>query len=285
VKHIPVLLEEVLNFFDYLNNEEKVIADFTVGGGGHSEAILNKFKKVKILAFDKDSFAIDFSKKRLSNFKDRITFYKRDFSEFDKVIDSKISGALVDLGISSFQLEDAERGFSFNSDAFLDMRMDKSKEVTAYDIVNKYEFLQLQKIFKEYGEIKMPNRVIKSIINYRKNKPIETCKELAEIISKNFKYRGKIHPATKFFQAIRIEVNQELNVLQDFLGKIIDYLGKNSRLLIISFHSLEDRIVKNFFKELNNVKILTKKPVVPSQKEIEENPRSRSAKLRVIEIL
>ena len=286
LKHIPVLLKEVTENFKYIGTKKKIICDFTIGGGGHSFSILSEYPNVEIIAFDKDIYAIEKAKENLSVFGERVKFLKCDFSEFDKFIDFHIDGALVDLGISSFHIDDKSRGFSFDSDDLLDMRMDREQELTAYHIVNSYDFLELQRIFKEYGEIRMPNRVIKSIITERKKKNIETCKELTEIILKNFNYRGKINPATRFFQAIRMEVNGELEGLKTFLSKIFGFLNRGARLQIISFHSLEDRIVKRKFREKgsgSDFKIITKRPVSPSETEINLNPRSRSAKLRVIE--
>jgi len=284
--HIPVLLKEVVRNFQYVGNDKKLISDFTLGGGGHSLKLLTDFPNIQIIAFDKDDSAIEKAEKKLGKFADRIKIFKSDFSDFDKFLNCKIDGAIVDLGISSFQIDHEERGFSFNSEAMLDMRMDRESKLTAYHVVNFYDFLQLQKIFKTYGEIKMPNRVIKAIIEARKKKSIETCKELADIILRSFKYRGKIHPATRFFQAIRIEVNGELSSLEKFLNKIFNFLNKGARLQVISFHSLEDRIVKRKFREKageGDFNIITKRPVVPDEDEIGLNPRSRSAKLRVIE--
>ena len=306
MNHKPVLVNQVLSFFDYLKDDkkEKTVADFTLGGGGHTKAILEKFENVKVVGFDKDDFALSYSSGVLGNFKDRIDMIKADFSEFDSYLKTSLDGALVDLGISSFHVDDKRRGFSFESNERLDMRMDRTCELSAYEVVNRFEFLELQQIFKEFGEIKMPNRVINAIIAARKKKPIETCKELAEIINRNyFSKNRKINPATKFFQAIRIYVNNELNSLKIFLSKIFDYLNLGSRLQIISFHSLEDRIVKNVFRyeslkcvcpenvlvcncgKKSRVKILTRKPVVADENEIAINKRSRSAKLRVAEII
>jgi len=306
LEHISVLLNEVIDFFQYLDlSEDKIVADFTLGGGGHSEAILQRFKNVKIVAFDKDQFAIDYSQKRLEAYKDRIQFIHSDFSNFDDFIDYKFDGAILDLGISSFHIDDKSRGFSFDSDEPLDMRMDRSDaSLSAADIVNNYKFAELQRIFKEFGEISRPNKVVNAIIDYRRSKRVETCRELSEIIRKNFfSNNRKINVATKFFQAIRIAVNDELGCIEKFLSKIFDFMNVGSRLQIISFHSLEDRIVKNSFKyqaadcvcpisvmrcccnKVKKINILTKKPISPSESEIGRNKRSRSAKLRVAEII
>ncbi len=287
MEHIPVLVKEIVKNFDNIKYQKKTICDFTVGGGGHSFELLSQFPNIEIIAFDKDSFAIEKSKAKLSKFGKRIKFIKSDFSCFEKFIETSVDGAILDLGISSFQIDDKTRGFSFNSLEPLDMRMDKDQELTAYHVVNFYDFITLQRIFKEYGEIRMPNKVIKAIISYREIKKIDTCKELADIIEKKIHRKGKIHPATKYFQAIRIEVNQELESLKIFLKKIFNFLNFGAKLQIISFHSLEDRIVKQCFRETvyndNSYKIITKKPIVPSDEEKVTNPRSRSAKLRVIE--
>ncbi len=304
MEHKPVLLKEVLTYFDYLYGKKSVIADFTVGGGGHSFNILEKYPEVKILAFDKDEFAINFAKNRLEKFKNRIEFFKKDFSKFDKTINFKLDGALVDLGISSFHVDDYKRGFSFESDSKLDMRMNTSQNLTAYDVINEYSAKQLSDIFYNFGEIRNNKRVVNAIIDYRKKKKIFSCKELSEIIAEHYRTRNrKIHPATKFFQALRIYVNGELESLSEFLSKIFNYLKVGARLQIISFNSLEDRIVKKAFKyeslscicpdhvmhctcgKIARVKLITKKPVLPSDSEISENRRSRSAKLRVAEII
>ncbi len=304
MEHKPVLVNEVLQYFEYLKDSEKLIADFTVGGGGHSLAILDKFKNVKIAAFDKDKFAIKLAKEKLKSFHNRVKFFNIDFSKFDEVVNCKLDGAIVDLGISSFHIDDMERGFSFESEAKLDMRMDRNSKLSAYDVINTYDDKRLSDIFYKFGEIRNNRKVVKAIINYRKNKEILTCRELAGIIEKNYFTRNrKIHPATKFFQALRIYINSELDSLTNFLSKIFDYLKIGARLQIISFHSLEDRIVKKKFKyesltcicpkdvmicncsKVARIKILTKKPIVPQENEILENRRSRSAKLRVAEVI
>ncbi len=283
IEHKPVLLDEVVKFFENLKSEEKkLFADFTIGFGGHSLEILKNYHNVKIIGIDRDIESLEIAKKRLRDYEERVLFYHLKFSEFDNVIKEKFDGVLLDLGVNSMQLLEKNRGFSFNSDEKLDMRMDRNQELTAWDVVNYYPPHELERIFREYAEIKYPKKIVKAIIEKRKIKKIDTCKELDNIFNSILKRRGKVNPSTKFFQAIRIEVNDELGELKSFLKKIWDYLNKGARVAIISFHSLEDRIVKNAFRR-PGVKILTKKPVVPSYKEIKINPRSRSAKLRVCE--
>ncbi len=283
IQHKPVLLNEIVKFFENLNSrEKKIFGDFTLGFGGHSEEILKNFPNVKIIGIDRDIESIKIAKERLSNFKDRIVYYHLNFSEFDKVLDVKFDGVLLDLGVNSMQLISDERGFSFNSESRLDMRMDRSQDLSAWDVVNYYPPQELERVFREYADVKYPKRIVQAIIKERQKKKIDTCKELNDIINSFLKRRGRINPATKFFQAIRIEVNNELGELKKFLEKIWNFLNIGARVAIISFHSLEDRIVKYAFKR-EGVNILTKKPVTPDYEEIRQNPRARSAKLRVCE--
>ena len=257
--------------------------------GGHSYLILKQNPNLKLIGLDKDDFALKVAKERLKEFEDRIILVKSSFKDLDKVLQSlqikEIDGILFDFGVSTFQLK-LERGFSFQREEFLDMRMDTTQKLTAYDVVNYYREQDLYNIIKTYGEEKFANKISKSIVEYRRKKKIETTKELAEIVYRcyppNLRH-GKIHPATRTFQAIRIEVNNELRDIEEGLEKAINLLAKNGIIMAISFHSLEDRIVKNMFKkykELKFLEILTKKPITPSDEEIEENPASRSAKLR-----
>jgi len=288
VKHYPVLHKEILSFFKDLKG--KYIVDATLGGGGHSYLLLKNFPDKVVIGIDKDEEAIERASQRLKEFKDRFIPVKASFKDIDKVLDTlsipKISGALFDLGVSMFQLK-TERGFSFQRDEFLDMRMDTSQHRRAYDVVNTYPKPMLEKILKEYGEERFYKKIANAIVEQRKKKPIETTKELADIIYKLYPpalKRGRIHPATKTFQAIRIEVNNELEEIKEGVSKAIDGLEKGGIIAVISFHSLEDRIVKNIFREkkkLKELEILTKKPITPGEEEIKENPPSRSAKLRV----
>ncbi len=288
--HKPVLLRESVDILT--ENEGKIYLDCTLGLGGHAKEILKKRKDIYLIGIDKDEEALDIAKENLKDFSDRISLYKADYRYFDIVLKSegveKVDGILFDLGVSMYQLK-SERGFSFQIDAPLDMRMDKEQTLTAYKVVNTYPERELIRILREYGEEKFAVRIAKAIVNRREKKPIETTGELVEIIMSavpEFYKHGRIHPATKTFQAIRIEVNRELESLQEALYKTPDYLSSGGRLVVISFHSLEDRIVKKFMKEKERegiFRILTKKPITPSEEEIMENPASRSAKLRASE--
>ena len=283
IQHKPVLLNEIVKFFDNLTSDkEKIFGDFTLGFGGHSEEILKNFPNVKLIGIDRDIETLKIAKEKLSNFKERVSYYQLNFGDFDKVLNIKFDGVLLDLGVNSMQLISNERGFSFNSQSKLDMRMDRTQELSAWEVVNYYPPQELERVFREYADVKYPKRIVQAIIRARQKKKIDTCKELNDIINSFFKRRGRINPATKFFQAIRIEVNNELEELKKFLEKIWSFLNIGARLAIISFHSLEDRIVKYAFKR-DGVKILTKKPITPSYEEIKQNPRARSAKLRVCE--
>jgi 16S rRNA (cytosine1402-N4)-methyltransferase len=288
VEHYSVLHQEVSEFSKLI--EEGIFVDATVGGGGHSYLILKQNPNLKLVGLDKDGFALKVAKERLKELEDRIILIKSSFKDLDKVLQSlqieEINGILFDFGVSTFQLK-LERGFSFQREEFLDMRMDTTQKLTAYDVVNYYREQDLYNIIKIYGEEKFASKIAKSIVEYRRKKKIETTKELADIVYKcyppNLRH-GKIHPATRTFQAIRIEVNNELKDIEEGLEKAINLLVKNGIIMTISFHSLEDRIVKNMFKkykELKFLEILTKKPITPSDEEIKENPASRSAKLRV----
>lgn len=302
--HKSVLLEESI---DGLNiKEDGVYVDCTLGFGGHSSEILKRLKKGLLIAIDQDDMAIKASKERLSKISDNYEIIKCNFvrmkEELLKRGISKVDGILFDLGVSSPQLDIDERGFSYHHDAKLDMRMDQSKEFSAYDVVNTYDYNRLIKIFREYGEEKYATSIAKQIIKYRENKPIETTLELVDIIKSGMPYKAMrdSHPARKVFQAIRIEVNDELNVLEKALEDAISLLNVNGRICIITFHSLEDRIVKNIFRKYSEVpneikklpfvpkeyqpvlKIISK-GTVPSEKELEENNRARSSRLRIAE--
>lgn len=302
--HKSVLLEESI---DGLNIKENgVYVDCTLGFGGHSSEILKRLKKGLLIAIDQDDMAIKTSKERLSKISDNYEIIKCNFvrmkEELLKRGISKVDGILFDLGVSSPQLDIDERGFSYHHDAKLDMRMDQSKEFSAYDVVNTYDYDKLVKIFREYGEEKYATSIAKQIIKYRENKPIETTLELVDIIKSGMPYKAMrdSHPARKVFQAIRIEVNDELNVLEKALEDAISLLNVNGRICVITFHSLEDRIVKNIFRKYSEVpneikklpfvpkeyqpvlKIISK-GTVPSEKELEENNRARSSRLRIAE--
>ncbi len=294
IPHIPVLFNEVIDTFKDI--EDGYIIDCTLGYGGHSLGILESNPNIKLICNDQDDEALNFSKKRLEKHKDRIIFNKGNFSDvIDKFKDKNITGVLADIGVSSLQLDKTQRGFGFESET-LDMRMDQNQELSANEVVNNYSQKDLETIFKEYGEVKEYKKVASIIVE---NRPFQSSKELAQFLHKNM-HKGKLHPATLPFQGIRIEVNNELGVLKELFHQIENANLIDTKVAIISFHSLEDRIVKNYFKKWtmrcicppqldrcecgnNNQKgkNLTKKPIIPTQKEIKQNPRSRSSKMRV----
>ena len=283
--------------------------DCTMGGAGHSKEIVKKLSdKGLFIGFDQDKNAISTAKERLSEYESRVKFVHSNFEnikeELEKIGVYKIDGVLADLGVSSHQLDEADRGFSYMQDAPLDMRMDVRCEFSAYDVVNTYTEDELTKIIKDYGEDNWAKRIAKFIVEERANKPIETTGELVDVIKKAIPKKARIdgpHPAKRTFQAIRIEVNNELGVITKMINDASSIMNEGGRICIITFHSLEDRIVKNAFKHLasdcicpqhlpicqcdkeSEVKIITRKPILPSEEEIEVNPRSRSAKLRVAE--
>ena len=301
--HKSVLLEESINSLNI--KEDGVYVDATLGYGGHSGEILKRLKKGKLFAFDQDEYAINYCKDK---FKDNgnIEIIKSNFSnmleELNKMEITKVDGILFDLGVSSVQLDQEERGFSFHKDAKLDMRMDTSKSFSAYNVVNEYSYNDLVRIFREYGEEKYSTSIANKIVKYRENKPIETTLELVDIIKSGMPMKAmrESHPARRVFQAIRIEVNNELGVLQTALEDAIKLLDVGGRISVITFHSLEDKQVKKTFKKYSEIdeKIkglpfipeeykpilkIIEKGITPSQKELEENNRSRSSRLRVAE--
>ncbi len=285
--HKPVLLNEVIEILSPKKGD--IFVDGTANGGGHTLAIWEKIKPSgKIIAIDKDKEATKSLQKKAK--RKNIKIVCASYADLKNIIDKQdfgnISGILLDLGYSSFHIEKSKRGFSFQKDEPLIMRYDANKdELSAYDVINSMPEKELADIIYKYGEEKNSRKIAKKIVQKRKEKKIETSLELAEIIKSAFsKKRYKIHPATKTFQALRIFVNDELGELERFLPQVVDVLKKKGKLAVISFHSLEDRIVKRFLKEKKDVfKILTKKPITPSKEEIIKNPRSRSAKLRVAE--
>ena len=301
--HKSVLLDECL---EYLNiKEESIIVDCTLGYGGHSSNILKKIKRGFLFAFDQDEEAINSSRKRLDEISDNYEIIKSNFEnikeELEKRNIKRVNGILYDIGVSSPQLDEGDRGFSFHKDAKLDMRMDKEKSFSAYELVNTYEYKDLVRIFTNYGEEKYSTSIARNIIKEREQKPIETTLELVEIIKNSVpeKYKREKHPARKVFQAIRIEVNNELGVFGKSLKDALELIDINGRICVITFHSLEDKICKDIFKSVSEVDSNLKRlPVIPeeylpkykvvanikpSKQELEENPRARSAKLRVIE--
>ena len=285
LRHLPVLVDEVVS---YLKPEsKKIYFDGTFGQGGYSKQIL-KFDS-KVIAIDRDSLSEKYAKKIKIKYPRNFFFRIEKFSNIKTVLNelkiNKINGLTLDLGLSSPQIDCSLRGFSFNLDGPLDMRMNKNNFITAKTVVNEFSERELSDIFYHYGEEKNSRKIAKSIIKERQKKEIQTTFELSKIIKKINYYNHK-NPSTRVFQALRIFVNDELNELEKFLKNCLCFLNKNSRIIIVAFHSLEDRIVKNFFKEnLNYLRIITKKPITPSIKEIKQNPRSRSAKMRVAEIL
>lgn len=288
--HIPVLLEEVMSCLDIMR--EGAYVDCTVGLGGHAVEVVKRNPNALLIGFDIDEKSLLKAKEQLKPYADRVKLYHSDFRYLPelKIDFSQIRGILLDLGVSSFQLDSPERGFSFNKEGPLDMRMDLRNKTTAYKIINKYSEHRLAHIFHEYGELKQARRLAREIVSRRKATRIETTIQLRRIAEEVCRWRpqrGKIHPAAKLFQAVRIEVNQELNSLSGFLERIFQKIPEKARIAAISFHSLEDRIIKHTFTGLAAAenshpafKILTKKPVVPSEEEITLNSRARSAKLR-----
>ena len=304
-KHISVLLNETIEGLNI--KDDGIYVDMTLGYGGHSSEVLKRLKSGKLIAFDQDSEAIKYSNERLSKISSNYQIVHSNFvnlkDELNKLGIYKVDGIMFDLGISSAQIDEKERGFSYMQDARLDMRMDQESRLTAYDVVNNYSEDKLTDIFRYYGEEYHARRIAKEIVSKRTNKPIETTLELVDIIDKVIPYREKrnSHPAKKVFQAIRIEVNDELNVLSKALKDALDILNVNGRICVITFHSLEDRICKKIFTEvtkedevikgmpnidqslLPDFKIVNKNTIKPSQVEIENNKRSKSAQLRIIE--
>ncbi len=307
-KHVSVLLNEAVDGLSI--KESGIYVDGTLGGGGHSEAILKRNDTLRLIGIDRDTEAIAAAGKRLEQFSKRTTFVNSNFSNIKEVLSSlnidKIDGAVLDLGVSSYQLDNAERGFSYMKDAPLDMRMNQNDIKSAYDVINGYGKDELTDIFFRYGEEKWSKRIAEFIVNRREKEPIKTTKELADIISAAIPAGAReknSHPAKRVFQAVRIEVNGELEILKNAVQDFVSCLKSGGRLAIITFHSLEDRIVKQCFSELAAgctcprdfpvcvcgkqpaVKIITKKPILPSKEEQEDNLRSKSAKLRIAEKL
>lgn len=306
--HVSVLLGECIEALNI--KKDGIYVDGTMGGAGHSSEIVKKLNKEGILiGIDQDTDALEASKKRLHNY-ENVIYVHNNFTNIDEVLERlqipKIDGMLMDLGVSSYQLDEAERGFSYMKDAPLDMRMNREKELSAYNVVNEYPEEELYKIIKNYGEEKFAKRIASFIVSNREDKPIETTLELVEIIKNAIPAKARRegpHPAKRTFQAIRIAVNAELDIIEKAISDGVNRLNKGGRMAIITFHSLEDRIVKNKFRELAisctcpkefpicicngkaKVKLISRKAIEPSKEEVSLNPRSRSAKLRVIEKL
>ncbi|SHH57243.1 16S rRNA (cytosine1402-N4)-methyltransferase [Caloranaerobacter azorensis DSM 13643] len=305
-KHVSVLLNEVIEGLNI--RENGIYVDGTIGGAGHSKEIVKRLKNGRLIGIDQDMNAIRKAEEELKHYIDKVTLVHDNFSNISNILNrlniDVIDGVLLDLGVSSHQLDVAERGFSYKKDAFLDMRMDRSSDFSAWDVVNKYSEDELAKIIREYGEERWASRIAKFIVEYRKNNAIDTTGQLVDIIKKAIPKGARKdgpHPSKRTFQAIRIEVNNELGILKQTIEDIVKILNKGGRICIITFHSLEDRIVKETFKQLSldcvcppelpvcvcnkkrELKIITKKPILPSNEELSKNPRARSAKLRIAE--
>lgn len=306
-KHKSVLLDETIEGLRV--KPDGIYVDGTLGGAGHAGEVCQKLSaKGRFIGIDQDQDAIIAATDRLAAYGDRVTIIRSNYcymvKELNRLGISGVDGILLDLGVSSYQLDNEERGFTYRVDAPLDMRMDQRQTKTAADIVNGYEERELYRIIRDYGEDKFAKNIAKHIVAARQNQPIETTGELTEIIRQSIPMKMQVtggHPAKRTFQAIRIELNRELDVLRDSLDGMIDSLNDGGRICIITFHSLEDRIVKTIFKKNENPctcppdfpvcvcgkkpkgKVITRKPILPTETEMEENPRSKSAKLRIFE--
>ena len=306
-KHYSVLLEEAVEGLNI--KEDGIYVDCTLGGAGHSLEILKKLTTGKLYAFDQDNVALENAKIKLSEYADKVVFIKSNFENLKEKLAEQnvyeVDGVLYDLGVSSPQLDTPERGFSYNYDTRLDMRMDTDASISAYEVVNEYSYHDLVRIFYRYGEEKFSKQIARNIEKKRELSPIETTFQLVDIIKESIpaaKRRTGGHPAKRVFQAIRIAVNNELSVFENSLEQAIDIVKVGGRISVITFHSLEDRICKQIFnsyaknkeipknlpilpnESLSKLKLITRKPICPSDKELEENNRSRSAKLRVAEV-
>lgn len=298
--HIPVMSERVLDLL--ITRKEGIYIDCTLGGGGHSEEIIKKiYPDGLLIGLDQDIEALEFSRERLSKNQDRVVIVKSNFNDLKLLLQdlgiNQVTGVLFDLGLSSYQVDTKVRGFSFLEENLLDMRMDLSRRIDARYIVNQYSEQELVEIFSKYGEERFSRSIARMIVKKRKEKRIETTRQLAELVTNIYarfkKKRWNIHPATRVFQALRIEVNRELEILSKALIDSVKQLEPNGRICVISYHSLEDRIVKHSFREMARddfinlnkygVKVMSKKPIYPSEDEIKENHRARSAKMRVAE--
>lgn len=284
VAHIPVLLEQVAD--NLASDTSKVFVDATVGGGGHSSYVLEQYPGLSLVGLDVDEDNLQRAELRLREFGGRVTLIRGNFRDLKKLLQERgidsFDAVLFDLGLSTFHIA-GTRGFSFHDDSFLDMRMDTREPLTAYDVVNKYNYEALKRVLLELGEEYAAARIARMITEERKRKPITTAKELADVVEKAKRRRGRVHPATKTFQAVRIEVNRELDSLRSGLGQAVEMLRPGGRVGVISFHSLEDRIVKELFRGSLSMTVVTKKPLRPERAEILSNPSARSAKLRVAE--
>lgn len=304
--HIPILIDEVIKGLSI--KKDGIYVDGTLGGAGHSREIVKRLDTGKLIGIDQDTDALKKASEVLEEFKEKTILVHNNYKNIDTILEElnieKVDGIFIDIGVSSYQLDEASRGFSYHKDAPLDMRMDRSKEFSAWDIVNNYTHEELTDIILSYGEDSWAKRIAEFIVEERKTAPINTTLELVDVIKKAIPKRVRMegsHPAKQTFQALRIEVNGELDVLKASIDKMVGLLKPGGRIAIITFHSLEDRIVKEKFKYLfkdcicpseipicacdkkREIKIITRKPIVPTKEEIEFNSRSRSAKLRIAE--
>ncbi|SEF77621.1 16S rRNA (cytosine1402-N4)-methyltransferase [Caloramator fervidus] len=304
-KHYPVMLNECIEGLNI--KEDGIYVDGTLGGAGHSSEILKRLKNGKLVGIDQDIDALKASRQKLAGF-NNVVFVHDNFSNIKSILEDlnikEVDGILLDLGVSSYQLDTPERGFSYMHDARLDMRMNRENKLTAWDVVNTYSKDELIRIIREYGEENFASRIADMIVKKRTIKPINSTFELVDIIKSAIPAKARReggHPAKRTFQAIRIEVNKELDILEKAINDCIDVLKSGGRLCVITFHSLEDRIVKNVFKDRENpckcpkdfpmcvcgkkpdIRVITKKPILPSEEELKENSRSKSAKLRIAE--
>lgn len=282
--HIPVMVKEIIAGLNI--KDSGVYVDMTLGMGGHAEAILSQAGTCTVIGVDRDEQALAHAQERLKFYD--VHFVQERFSQIKSIIHDldieEVDGIMIDPGLSAIHLNTPERGFSFLKDEPLDMRMDQSQFVTARQVVNTYTQDKLKKILRDYGEERFSQRIARAIVTVRRKQPITTCQELSDIITRAVPGRGRIHPATRTFQALRIEVNKELEELQTALKDGVEVLKKGGRICALSYHSLEDRIVKHSFKEFSHqglLSIKTKKPLIPQHQECRSNPSSRSAKLRI----
>lgn len=302
-EHIPVLYNETIEGLNV--KPEGTYLDCTLGGGGHSSGILERLKGGRLVGIDQDQEAIDYTRNKLADYGDSFIAVKGNFEQAPEILEflgiDGLDGILMDIGLSSQQIDVVQRGFSYSQDAPLDMRMNRDLKFSAYDVVNQYSQEELIHIFRNYGEERYSGRIARNIVEKREIQPIETTGQLADLIEASVPFSKAGHPAKRVFQAIRIEVNRELEVLENAISPLVDFLNPGGRFCIITFHSLEDRIVKNAFRDLEGrcscppgfpvcvceevqkLKVINRRPITASKEELEANPRAASAKLRIAE--
>lgn len=293
VQHVPVMVKEVIESLRV--QSDGVYVDATLGLGGHASTILNRTDfKGRVIGIDRDKESLAVAENNLCKYKDQCIFVHEDFRNIDVVLKemkvAQVDGVVLDLGISSFQLDNPQRGFSLRNEGPLDMRMNQGKDVSAFDLINSLSEKEISTLLKEYGQERCHQRIARNIVKQRSYKPLETTQELTELVIKSMPHmkrsRERIHPATRTFQAFRIAVNKELEAIEIVLDKCVQIMKVGGRIIVISFHSLEDKIVKNRFRHYaksKDLNIVFKKPLRPSEEEVQENPRARSARLRVAE--